>query len=233
MDLLNGGGFWLREQWTPDRVDTHTILEQTLRPIDILGQSITLTHRPMSWPEDLDLSKEAKPLERVKSLVQDEVEWRPTLTVGDKATLQSSVGDDGEVNTHPGRPRQAPTQAGGLFGAMTGGQSAAQKGNGIWSAEWIEFDIETPGQKQRTIRCDVFDLVGPAARAAKDWSFASGIANRRLERGLALAGQTEILVQGWDLSPDYVAEAVATGLLCQRTSLSELMITTLPRMVAL
>src|SRR5205085_1965396 len=77
----------------------------------------------------------------------------------------------------------------------------------------------------RTVRRDVFDLIGPAARAA-------GAANAdapkatddvRLDRGLALMGRTEILPLPCQPSPAFVTHLAYASMLANRQPLLKLM----------
>lgn len=76
------------------------------------------------------------------------------------------------------------------------------------TAEWIEYEIRTPGEEARKIRREIFDLLGPAARAVaqEDGRVPTPVLTEEqiLGRGLAALGETEILPLVAELSPEYV-----------------------------
>jgi hypothetical protein len=88
------------------------------------------------------------------------------------------------------------------------------------TAEWIEYEIRRPGEASHKIRRQIFDLIGPAARAAgKDKASvpAPGMTESlRLEWGLALVGKTEVLLQICQLSPEFILNLATQSLLANR-----------------
>jgi hypothetical protein len=78
----------------------------------------------------------------------------------------------------------------------------------ILTAEWLEYELHGPGVAPRSIRRELFDVIGPAARAAAQ---QAGTCPRptvrdfdRLSRALGLLGVTEILVLPCDVSPFFL-----------------------------
>jgi hypothetical protein len=65
----------------------------------------------------------------------------------------------------------------------------------------------------------VFDLVGPARRAAARAGVTAPNESQRLDRGLALLGQTDVLVSGCDLSPQFVSHAGLSSVAAQRETI--------------
>lgn len=88
------------------------------------------------------------------------------------------------------------------------------------TAEWIEYEIRVPGEKPRKIRRQIFDLVGPATRAA--WKGKQNMPTpkitdaQRMERGWALLGQTEVLPLVGQLSPEFIEYLMTKNLLANR-----------------
>jgi hypothetical protein len=74
-------------------------------------------------------------------------------------------------------------------------------------------------QPVRKIRREVFDLLGPAARATAKPAAPALDETQRLERGLALRGQTEMLPLACRLSPEFVGQREVTNMLANRTVL--------------
>ena len=62
----------------------------------------------------------------------------------------------------------------GGFNSLLGGEAApSNTADGVLTAEWIDYVIHIPGAEPRRIRRPLFDLVGPAARAAAKGEAAS------------------------------------------------------------
>jgi hypothetical protein len=84
------------------------------------------------------------------------------------------------------------------------------------TAEWIEYEIRSPGREPRKVRREVFDLLGPAGRATGAPRTLDLSEAQRLERALALLGQTEVLPLSCLISPEAVGLWTATKLLESR-----------------
>ena len=95
------------------------------------------------------------------------------------------------------------------------------------TAEWIEYEITTPGQPVQKIRREIFDLIGPASRAtfASRRTVDAPALTRplRLKRGLALLGQTEILPTVGYLSPDYVVDLCSASMQANKSAMPRLL----------
>ena len=83
---------------------------------------------------------------------------------------------------------------GGLFGGGLTGEANQEESNSHFSALWIDYDLNIPGQENQQIRRELFDLIGVAERAEGDLALDDAV----LERNLTLAGRTQIMTQvGW------------------------------------
>lgn len=210
------------EGWSAGKLAEQTVLRQMLVPSELIGQYISLLHMPKSWPTDLNLAAEADPTAKVKTLTLAEHEWMPVLRVGSQAFYEGSFTDTAAVNPKAdlGLFKSTGKSAGGAAGAaadLLGGASEPPQDNGILTAEWIEYEIRTPGQPPQHIRRQVFDLIGPAARLSQQAVAEPKVDDpARLKRGLALIGQTEILPLVCRLSPDFVNELTAQRALAMR-----------------
>ena len=198
-----------------------TVLEHGLRPHEVTGQRIVLRHRSLKWPTSLDPGS-AEFRTTLDNLVLAQNEWVPILNVGSQAISQASFTDAGTINDTPS-PESPYEPAGGDAGifvdAFGGGVEETPESEGLLTAEWIEFEIGVPGRASRTIRREVFDLLGPAARyraAAVEVRFDDA---SRLRRGMSLLGETDILVLGCQLSEQYVELVFNTSLLEQRETM--------------
>lgn len=147
------------------------------------------------------------------------------MGVGSEQIWKFSFTDAGRINEKPGK--EPASKTGGsirrgfsLFGPA---KEEPQKETHL-TAEWIEYEICVPGEPVRKIRRQVFDLVGPAERQEGEASKTIKITEqRRLERGLALLGETQILLQVCNLSAEFFTHLMAKNLLANREILPELL----------
>jgi hypothetical protein len=202
------------EQEQAGRRKPKVVLDHVFAPSETWGQRLVLRHVPLKWPNGLRPASEADARARADKFaaaVAAQDAWRPVLVVGDHLV-------NGEVFTESGRPYDAgsarggpaaPSGMGGLFGGLSGSETA-DNGQGILTAEWIEYEILVPGEPAQIIRRPVFDLVGPARRASNQPAPAFGDAER-LDCGWALLGDVETLALAARPSQEAVAHLVATG----------------------
>lgn len=193
-----------------------------LIPAELYGERIALRHIPATWPKDLDLSQEDDPAEHFRSVVLEQRQWFPLLSVGSTQLADKNYTDSCEF----GDATQASTGViglgqgvGNMFGGGIGGseEQAPQL-----TAEWIEYEIQVPGQPDETVRRRVFDLVGPASRVEGTVQTIELSEVQVLERGLALMSETEILPQTSHLSQHFVEHLVSVRLLSNREVLLDL-----------
>jgi hypothetical protein len=207
----------IAERWADGSIKENTALEQTIKTSDFAGRRIVLNHAPLNWPEDLDLVGEKDPVGRLKTVMLGETEWLPFLEIGSNLVFQSSITDAGEIRESPGEKSREGGIGGlsrGLLGGLAGRESKEEsKKNSCLTAEWIEYEIHSPGEPIRTIRRAVFDLIGPAARAASPVVEPRMSEADRLERGWTLSGSIDILPLVCRLSQDFVSWELASQLL--------------------
>lgn len=223
----------LIERWEEGRLREVPVLAHDLRPSELLGKDIVLRHVPLKWPRDLNLYQEKNPLERFKSAVLAQDEWLPTLTVADAVNSQSSFLDSGETNAAPLGPllgsaaqglgrRTGNILAGGRIGQAEGRK---QEKTTYVTAEWIEFQIHAPGHPVRTIRREIFDSIGFGARSKGSIPRPDMTDAKRLERGLRLIGETQILAVVSQLSPEFLQQLAADRMLANRNALRGILLT--------
>jgi hypothetical protein len=218
------------EQWQGGRVKEQVVLNQSLRPSQLFGVPVVLRHIPLNWPNDLNLIGDKGAAQRLKAAVLAQREWLPVLSVGTANVIQSSFKDTGDVNTKPilGRlaalARGQEAAIGNIGRALENllGGTPKEEPKPQLSAEWIEYEIRTPGQPVRKVRRHVFELVGPAARSAGRIPKLPMTEDRKLDRGLPLLGQTEILLQPCMLSDAFVASFAASRMLANRNQFPDL-----------
>ena len=207
------------ERWEKNALRESTALEQVLRPADHYGQRITLAHVPDNWPQQLDAADSQEGIAKLKEAAAQQKSWTPILLVGDANATKLAFDDGGKTKT-PGEKKDKGSPAGlgfGGFGGFGGGGDEAPESK--LTAEWIEFEIRAPGASNIVERRDIFDLIGPAARATakgKKFDEPSINDNAKLKRGLALLERIEILPLTCQIDPTYVDYLFARDLLANR-----------------
>lgn len=212
------------EKLEQDDLEETTIIEYRHVPSKIFGEQIILRHTPMNWPEDFNLYEKKASQQAVKETVLEQKEWLPVLMVGSDQISGSSFKDTGEVNETPGKksPSGAGGITGGLFRALGGGREEKSDQKSQLTAEWIEYEVHVPGCPIRNVRRTIFDLLGPTIRAQKEIQMAQPDEALKLERGLALLGEIEILPVVCRLSSDFVVSLCLEKTRKNRESLLEL-----------
>ena len=202
------------------------VLKHVLRPAELAGQSIRLTHMPTKWPDNLDpLAADAA--EQLKRAALAQAEWVPILSVGSKTGIyQGSFTDTGVVDEKvtldpakgigrkiaklddvfdmpdPSKPAADPDAAAAKAGVLT--------------AEWIEYEIRArvvPAHRAaagvRRARPGRGPAAAAAAAPARRPPRSPSPSPARLERNLNLIGDTEILLVSSHLSEPFVAHLAA------------------------
>ena len=208
------------ERWTGGKREEAPVLRHTLRPADVLGKRVALTHMPLRWPDNINLFGEADIAGRLKELAARPTEWVPTLTVGADSVTQGSFDPAGRVDP---KPALNPTAMAGASAGKSAKDAAslldadapaeAPAGpQGVLTAEWIDFEVRAPGRPPLKSRRQLFDLVGPAVRA-KGAAPPPPDDARALDRSLSALGETEIFLQPCRLSQAFVDHVAVEGLL--------------------
>jgi hypothetical protein len=214
----------LIEVYRDGGLQTLPVLQQAFRPADLLGRTIVFSHfagRAPAAPAAGD------PVQQIKQLATSQKTYVPMISVDGRAYTEAAFTTDGEINRDfnldPAGKLAAGIgkAAGGAFGGLTGGDALAAK-PGVLTAQWIEFEIRSPGRKPAVVRREVFDLLGPAARAAGVKTPLVVDSDQQLRRGLRLAGQNQILLQACELTPAYVLHQLARAETKDRAAWMEL-----------
>ena len=198
-----------------NKLSEHILLDHELLPIDLFGQSLTLSFISHGGPEAPDpFSQTAPAAGLIAALLQDN-EWQPLLTIDKEQVTGKAVTDTGEVRKQPGRAKSTGGALGGFGGGLSGaGDSGGSSGR--FTAFWWTFEISTPGVGTVTERRQVFDLIGPAARAAGATGKTEFDEDARTTRALALAGQTELAALPAAPTTDLLNFVTASRLLAER-----------------
>jgi len=198
------------EKWSKGKVQESIVFRHSLKPAELYGEPMMLSHNPMNWPKDLNLINEKDPLAKIKEISKEEKEWLPYLALGAKKIVQSSFTDSGDVNANPGK-KEGGSVGGitkGLLNAFGGEEDTKTKPEHFLSAEWIEYEIHIPGKPSRVVRREIFDLIGPAARGRKNFEAFQMDDARKAERGLALLSSVDILPLTGHLAPEFITYLV-------------------------
>ena len=193
------------ERWEEGKLKEETVLEHEMQPSEIIGERIELRHDPLDWPKDEDLFNSDRPIQKLKDTVINLREWIPALTVGSEKFSKQSFTKSGEVNAKPGEKKEEKGGgiAGGLMGAF-GRSRAKADDESLLTAEWIEFEILSPGKPNHKIRRSLFDLIGPAKRRSSADEKPGFSNDQILRRNLLILGKTEILPLVCRLSPEFI-----------------------------
>lgn len=214
------------ETWDGEQLSEQEIFSTELLTADASHQDITFAGLPEGWPE-LDPFGVTQPLAELREQLLATTSWQPTLFVAGASVATSKIGADGQVGGSSGGGNAGAVGGlggglGGMFGRSSGGAAgAADDDAGTFTALWLVYTVHTPGGDPVRERRQVFDLIGPAARAAGVTEVQLDD-DLRLERALALGGETDIVISGSGLTHQALSYAAATRLLEDRAAWSQL-----------
>lgn len=208
------------EVWEAGKLIERPVVKATVRPAELRGRTVTLLHHPMSGKNALE---DPGNVAQIKKSASAEKEWLPVLIAGDRHIAKASFDDAGTLHDRPNLSPAGKVGAavGGLFGGLGGGVSGENKEkeqpSSVLTAEWVEIKVRSPGRTERVVRRQVFDLLGPAARAAPASPGKPEVSeDQRIERALTLAGSCEWLILSSHLSLAFVRQMLAKNELGQR-----------------
>lgn len=233
----------IAEQLKGGVLGERTVLEQAIRPRDLLGTTLGFRHFPMAWPQDWPRMTPDDVQIKLRAALATQVEWMPVLTLGDEVLGTVAVKDTGDLNPdpHPVNPfRQMATAMIGMVSKATdvlatGGDPdrvlsadpeldvpRPPREEGELVAERVEFTITRPGSAPIVASRDVFDLIGPDARARGDVSGFTMSGQKALDRSMAMLEESEIQILASKLHPDFLIHLGAVSALGNRPVLDEL-----------
>ena len=202
------------------------VLEHTLRPSDFIGGTISLHQAPIDLPDFKAMIQGNSLQKNLIEAVSKQKEWLPILSIGKKEIKRYSILESGSLNRTPGK-KPTKKSGGGLTGGVgktSGGSSQPkQKEDSELTAEWIEYEIQSPGRPVRKIRREIFDLIGPAARKSKKYADMDISEEQRMKRNLLILSQTEILPVVSRFTPEFIQHLSAEYLLSQKQTLLSFM----------
>ena len=226
------------EQWKDEHLAEVVPFKRVLRPTELKGRHVSFGHVPLDWPIDPQKAADPGTLAALVKAAAEPREWVPALVVGGETETQASITDAGELDLHPkmdalgrvGKSIAKPlTKVTDIFDNVGAdpAQPAPAASPRVLTAEWLEFVIRVPGKPERIVRREVFDLLGSAARATVANTGAKVPlpkldATAKAGRGLAMLGETHVLVTGATPSPEFIQFQSSQTWITNRKPLSKL-----------
>ncbi len=199
----------IAEQWKAGQVNESIVLEHTFRPGELIGQPILFQNSPLNSELDLPRPSDGDPMQAFADWVLEQKEWLPNLIIGDQMISHYGVDESGELILDPlssKSPAGPGTVADALAGSDSfGGDEDAPQSDSYFTAEWIEYEIRVPGERPSTTRRQVFDMLAGRSRNTRSISDPVPNHNRRLQRGLKLAGSIQTLPMASKLPREFLA----------------------------
>lgn len=180
------------ERWDGEKLEEAVPLERTFRAVDHFGERISFSVQPLSAAR----AGKDDPGAELLEIADSNDEWLPLLRVGGKSHRNASFYNDGTLNPKPSEyaPHRKLSAATRQLGAPGSGNKTREL-----TALWLDYRIERPGREPLEVRREIVDILG-VERRAKGQPPLPVDASRKRERGLALLGETEILLVSGRLS---------------------------------
>jgi hypothetical protein len=214
----------IAERWQQGHLEETPVLTHVMRPSDMVGVDLSLSHLAIAWPQMFDNVPTSSVPERLRAVGLNQHEWLPVLRVGPKMVYQFSFTDAGLKQTsRPGSVAALGTNTARGVDSLSALFGSPSQPTSVLTAESVEYEIRSPGEPVRKIRRQLFDRIGPAQRAANVIPEPKITDALRRDLALTLMGKTDILVLNCDLSRDFVAHRFVQSMLANRQSLFELM----------
>ena len=217
----------LLEVWNNGEYTTNPVFDYRFRVADVIGRSITLTHRPVSSADIASYLGDSDSRESLLQSLSESWAWLPVLTIDGEEITDGFFTFYGDIQ--PATPQNLNAIAGtsvGDLGESTGNLLGGGLTSGAQtellgppdessvrvSAEWLEIEINTPGASVERHRRDIFDLVGPSARTATGPVEPMIDSQTRRERALSLIAVNDVMLMPADPAPDYLARWLAVDM---------------------
>ncbi len=211
------------EQWSRGNVSEKTVLEHTLKAPELVDKHITLQHYPLDWPEDKNMFEKEDLIQNLKKVILEQKTWIPTLILEEDETEGTVFKDTGELIKEKGGKGGLSVFSKSMFKAFSGGEDKKKTDkDAVLTAEWIEYELCSPGQPVRTIRREIFDFLGPAQRGKENIAAPAIMEDDKMERCLSILGQTEVLVLTSRISTEFIEYLNIDNLFSSRDPLLEL-----------
>lgn len=207
------------EKWDDGKLTEHAVLQHAMRPAELIGQPVWVTHAPLDWPKDQRLADRGPAVAPPREQVMAPKRWAPALRAGGRVIVSKGFTDAGEIIDAPGAMLAGGgTVVGGrVEGLLSPRRPAVAKGQ--ITAEFLDYEVRVPGAPAVKIRRPLVDLLGPHARAEGRAPQAPS-EQQRYATGLTLLARTEVVLQNCRLSPHFLQDRMASVLLSARGDLN-------------
>lgn len=194
------------------------VLSRAFDPAEAGGRVIALRHRALDLPSFSAIAEQGGDFDTglVEALAASSA-WVPMLVLGDEVFTDKIVATDGEVTDATEENIVARGGGGGGAGEAIGGAIAGMgddldgegpydenAGPAKFTAAFVEVETAAPGGSVRVERRALFDLAGPAARAAGTPPETIE-ALAKAERGFAMLDNVEIMMTTGRMAPDHLS----------------------------
>ncbi len=150
------------------------------------GESLGFeTLRLSFWPGGpLDLG----PVGTLEAAAENMTHWLPALETGGDTITGEWFSNAGVLEPAPALAQGEALSSGVEGLAGLGGSDDAEPASSVLSGVWLETEVLIPGQEPRRERRELYDLVGPAMRAAGEPVSVVAEPAQERSRGVALLG---------------------------------------------
>ena len=214
------------EQIDGSKRQTKKVLSSVLHPSELLGQRVLFANIPMQWPKDNSLFNSDHPGETFTQMVLAQHEFLPMLLIGTQPATGFSFDIHGNINDKPdlnGLGAVGQSSSGAAKSATDAlddkppvkTDTATTQASGTLIAEWIEYQIQEPGQSPRKFRRDLFlqDGFKPGDHADTEPIVTQP---QQLQRGLALLSRIDLMATPCQVSDLYLTHINSIRLLANR-----------------
>ncbi len=210
------------EIWGEDAPAETVLVSATRDAADMTDRIVRIGHSVSGYPSLNEIAATANPTAALQQGLVMAGGWAPVIAIGEERIVDKAFSHDGRIG--PGSSpdltgtREAiegsTSQAIGELGGEAGPPPATP------TAEWIEIVISAPGEPDRVERRTIFDIVGPARRAAGTKpELTEALA---AQRGIQLAGTVQALIVPATPNEVFMARTMARDLSAAYATTAEL-----------
>ena len=203
----------LAERWDGE-ANTAVAVEQEFAASDMVQTDLRVVFQPLGASPKPGFDDDAT----LRAVATATAEWLPILQCGKRAYKTASIRSNGTLNQKPALGAKGQKLQRGVDALQGLGEKTAP-GHSECTAVWIEYASTGPGAAPRTVRREVFDLRGPAARAG-----ATAVQlddDARLRRGLGFCSGTSVQITPCALSSQWLVCQQLQALVKTRTVMLE------------
>jgi hypothetical protein len=193
----------IAEKWSSGTLQESKVLDHVLRPAEVIGRPVVLQFWPGAWPSEMQHDPNGR--FGLKATALEQQQWVVVLAIGQDPAAHAIISDTADESA-PSNPFA------GFAQALSQPEPSGRSRRDALTAVWLEYEVRSPGRAPRTIRRAVFDLLGPAMRAAGSAPQLPFGETQRLTRSFALMMRTEILPVACRIAPEFVAHLLAQSM---------------------